>query len=59
MEKSTVSALIVAGAGMLTAIFQVLVMRAVKRKREAEDGTLEERMRKIDPTFTEDLTDED
>jgi len=36
MEKSTASALIVAGAMVLGGIFQAVVLRAAKRKREAE-----------------------
>ena len=37
MEKSTISALIVAGAGVVGGLFQVLVLRAAKKKREASD----------------------
>ena len=37
MEKSTASALLIAGAGVLTACMQVFVFRAVKRKRAATE----------------------
>jgi hypothetical protein len=49
MEKSTISALIVAGAGMVGAILQVLVLRAAKKKRtEEQQAQSEERMRQFD-----------
>lgn len=48
MEKSTVSALIVAGAGVLGAMVQVLVLRAAKRKRAISEAELEERMDRFD-----------
>lgn len=49
MEKSTVSALIIAGAGVLVAALQVFVLRAAKRKRMKErEPESEERMRQFD-----------
>jgi len=49
MEKSTISALIVAGAGVLVAVFQVFVLRAAKRKRMKErEPEHEGRMRQFD-----------
>jgi hypothetical protein len=35
MEKHTISALIVAGAAVIGSVFQGLVLRAAKRKRES------------------------
>ena len=37
MEKSTISALIVAGAAVVGGLFQALVLRAAKKKREASE----------------------
>ena len=48
MEKSTVSALIIAGAGVLVAALQVFVLRAAKRKRSKDQAGSEERMRQFD-----------
>lgn len=48
MERSTVSALIVAGAGVLGAMVQVLVLRAAKKKRAITEAELEERMERFD-----------
>ena len=48
MEKSTVSALIVVGAGILVAVLRVFVFRAVKRKRLMKEKESEERMRQFD-----------
>lgn len=43
MEKSTVSALILAGGTLLSAVVQVLALRAAKRrKREAEEAAVRE-----------------
>jgi hypothetical protein len=49
MEKHTISALIVAGAGVLGAVVQVLVLRAAKKGRlERERAESEERQRAFD-----------
>ena len=49
MEKSTISALVVAGGGVLAAVVQVFVLRAAKRKRTKErEPELENRMRQFD-----------
>lgn len=49
MEKSTISALVVAGAGVVGAIFQALVLRAAKRKKMKEgEEKLGEQMREFD-----------
>jgi hypothetical protein len=39
MEKSTISALIVAGGTALAAVSQVLVLRAAKKRKEQEAKT--------------------
>lgn len=49
MEKSTVSALIVAGAAVVGGLFQAVVLRAAKKKREAEARDYEERTGLTDP----------
>ena len=49
MEKHTISALIVAGAGVVGAVFQVVVLRAAKRKKaEKDEVESEERRRAFD-----------
>lgn len=49
MEKSTISALVVAGGGVLAAVVQVFVLRAAKRKRMKErEPEPENRMRQFD-----------
>ena len=49
MEKSTISALVVAGGGVLAAAFQVFVLGAAKRKRMKErEPESEERIRQFD-----------
>ena len=49
MEKHTVSALIVAGAGVLGAVGQVLVLRTVKKKKAEEaEAASEEKLRAFD-----------
>ena len=49
MEKSTISALVVAGGGVLAAVFQVFALRAAKRRRMKEgEPESEERMRQFD-----------
>ena len=47
MERSTISALIVAGAAVVGGLFQALVLRAAKKKREASD--YEKRTGLVDP----------
>ena len=49
MEKSTVSALIVAGAGVVGGVFQALVLRAARKKRlEEQEAGSQERRRRFD-----------
>ena len=48
MEKSTISALIVAGAAVVGGLFQALVLRAAKKKREAESSDYEKRTGLVD-----------
>ena len=49
MEKSTISALVVAGGGVLVAVFQAFALRAAKRKRMTErEPEQEGRMRQFD-----------
>ena len=49
MEKSTISALIVAGAAVVGGLFQALVLRAAKKKRAAEASEYEKRTGLADP----------
>ena len=49
MEKSTISALVVAGGAVLATVFQAVALRAAKRKRGREhEPELEDRMRQFD-----------
>ena len=60
MEKSTISALIAAGGGILVAVFKVFVLRAAKRKRMREGAPeSEERMRQFDSDHGIDGSDSD
>ena len=60
MEKSTISALVVAGGGVLAAVFQVFALRAAKRKRMKErEPESEERMRQFDSDHGIDGADSD
>ena len=60
MEKSTISALVVAGGGVLAAAFQVFVLRAAKRKRMKERAPeSEERMHQFDSDHGIDGSDSD
>ena len=60
MEKSTMSALVVAGGVVLAGIFQALALRAAKRKRlEKEQKESEERMRQFDSGHGIDNVDSD
>ena len=60
MEKSTISALVVAGGGVLVAVFQVFVLRAAKRKRMKErEPESEERIRQFDSDHGIDGADSD
>jgi hypothetical protein len=60
MEKSTISALVVAGGGVLVGVFQAFALRAAKRKRLKERGPeSEERMRQFDSDHGIDGADSD
>lgn len=59
MEKSTVSALIIAGGGVLVAVLQVFVLRAAKRKRSKDKAESEDRMRQFDSDHGIDSADSD
>jgi len=60
MEKSTVSALIIAGGGVLAPAFQVFVLRAARRKRMKErEPKSEERIRQFDSDHGIDGADSD
>ena len=60
MEKSTISALVVAGGGVLAAVVQVFVLRATKRKRMKErEPESEERMHQFDSDHRIDGSDSD
>jgi hypothetical protein len=60
MEKSTVPALIVAGATLIGALVQAMVLIAVKRKKaEGAGSDRERRMRDFDAAHGIDGPDED
>ena len=59
MEKSTISALVIAGGTVVAAVVQVLVLRAAKRKRALEETDREERERLFDSAHESGGTDSD
>ena len=60
MEKSTISALVVAGGAVLATVFQAFALRAAKRKRMKErEPESEERIHQFDSDHGIDGADSD